>query len=284
MRPPLALRPDTLASHAARLDVPRYDRAALRPSVVHLSVGSFHRSHQAVYFDDLARQGDLGWGIVGVGLRRPAMREALAAQDGLYTVLTRDHDRDAARVVGAMPRYLLAPLERDAVLAALAGEDTAVVTLTVTGDGYGCAPFAAGEGRRASRGAPSTAVEYLVEALARRHAAGREPFTVLSCDNLPHNGEVARAAILELAARRDERLARWIDAEVAFPNGMVDRITPRTTLADRDLLASEFGVLDRWPVVTEPFSQWILEDRFCGRRPRWSRWACGSSATSGPTR
>jgi mannitol 2-dehydrogenase len=246
----------TLGALPASVSVPAYDRRALHPGVVHMSVGSFHRSHQAVYFDDLAGRGELDWGIVGLGLRRPRLRAALAPQDGLYTVVARDSAGDEPRVVGAMTRYLFAPEDREAALEALADERTAVVTLTVTAAAYDVE-------------APETscALDYLVAALDRRHRAGRDPFTVLSCDNLPANGAVARAAVVAHASRRDARLADWIDGSVAFPDSMVDRITPRSSLADRERLAREHGVLDRWPVVTEPFSQWVVEDRFCNRRP-----------------
>jgi mannitol 2-dehydrogenase len=240
----------------ASVSVPPYDRRALRPGIVHMSVGSFHRSHQAIYFDDLACQGELDWGIVGLALRRPRLRAALAPQDGLYTVLSRDAAGDQARVVGAMTSFLWAPDDGEAALAALADERTAAVTLTITAGAYD-----------AEAQESPCALDYLVAGLERRRRAGREPFTVLSCDNLPANGAVARTAVVAHAQRRDAGLAAWIEENVAFPDSMVDRITPRSTLADRELLARDHGVLDRWPVVTEPFSQWIIEDCFCNRRP-----------------
>jgi len=233
---------------------PGYNRRNLRSGVAHLSVGSFHRSHQAVYFDDLARRGEPDWGILGVGLRRPRLRTALSPQDGLYTVVTRGPDRDEARVVGAMTKYLFAPEDCAATREALADPRIALVTLTITAGAYEPAPS-------------SPVLRYLVEALDRRRRAGHAPFTVLSCDNLPGNGDVARDALVTFAALHDERLAAWIERNVAFPNSMVDRITPQTTRADRTAVAREFGVLDRCPVVTEPYSQWVLEDRFCSRRP-----------------
>ena len=236
--------------------VPPYDRRELRPGIVHMSVGSFHRSHQAVYFDDLACKGERDWGIVGMGLRRPRLRAALAPQDGLYTVLSRDADGDRARVVGAITSYVLAPEDGETALAVLADERTAAVTLTITAAAYDL-----------DAQQSACALDYLVASLDCRRRAGRDPFTVLSCDNLPANGAVARAAVVERAQRRDAGLASWIEENVAFPDSMVDRITPRSTLADRELLAGDHGVLDRWPVVTEPFSQWIIEDRFCNRRP-----------------
>jgi fructuronate reductase/mannitol 2-dehydrogenase len=258
----LALREETLIRHREEVMVPTYDRAALRPGVVHISVGSFHRSHQAVYLDDLARGGERDWGVVGVALRRPGLQEALARQDGLYTVVARAPGRAEARVVGAMTSCLFAPEQGAAVLDALADESTAVVTLTITGDAYDAAPP-----RGTPDGAPSSALGYLVEALDRRRRAGRVAFTVVSCDNLPDNGAMARRAVVSLAGLRDERLAAWIDANVAFPSSMVDRITPRAGPAERHALAREFGILDLCPVVTEPFSQWVLEDSFSGARP-----------------
>ncbi len=256
MSAPLPLCDATLGELATRIDVPRYDRGALRPGVVHMSVGAFHRAHQAVYFDDLARIGERDWGIVGVALRRPRLRTALRPQNDLYTVVSRRPERDEARVVGAITSHLAAPEDVDAVVEALCDERVALVTLTITADGYGGA---------------SSAIDLLVRALGRRRRAGVPPFTVLSCDNLPGNGDRARAAAVALAGERDPGLARWIEELVAFPNGMVDRITPRTTVADREELAREFGVLDRWPVMTEAYSQWILEDRFCNRRPPLER-------------
>jgi mannitol 2-dehydrogenase len=256
---PVTLCEANLHRLPARVSAPRYDRRALRPGVVHLSVGSFHRSHQAVYFDDLAQRGERDWGIVGIGLRRPRLRAALTPQDGLYTVLARGPERDEARVVGAMTKYLFAPEQRAAAMEALVDERTALVTLTITAGAY---EVDADPGTH-----PPTALAYLVEALDRRRQAGGAPFTVLSCDNLPGNGEVTRDAVVAVAGLRDERLAAWIEQNVAFPNSMVDRITPRATVADRAAVARDFGVLDRCPVVTEPYSQWVLEDRFCKGRP-----------------
>jgi fructuronate reductase/mannitol 2-dehydrogenase len=265
----------TLDRFAGRVDVPSYDRAALVPSVVHMSVGHFHRAHQAVYFDGLARQGVRDWGLVGVGLRRREMQDALAAQDGLYTVVERGAHGDSARVVGVLRGYHFAPDSPEAVVDRLAAPTTRLVTLTVTGAAYhvdlATGAFDAGhpdvvaELRDASR--PVSVLGFVVEGLARRRRAGLPPFTILSCDNLPRNGAATRTAVVGLARLRDERLADWIEREVAFPSSMVDRITPVTTDADRERLAQEFGIQDRWPVMTEPFSQWVIEDRFSNGRP-----------------
>src|SRR4051812_42352105 len=171
-----------------------------------MSVGSFHRSHQAMYFDALAeRRITSAWGLVGVGLHRPEIREALTAQDGLYTVVERGAGGDRARIVGVIRHYLFAPEQREAVVAALADARTRLVTLTITANGYG--------------GERPPAPTILAEALERRRRDGLPPFTVLSCDNLPENGALARAAVLEAAHARDERLADWIAARGAFPSG-----------------------------------------------------------------
>jgi fructuronate reductase/mannitol 2-dehydrogenase len=264
----------TLPALAGRVSVPGYDRTALTPAVVHLGVGGFHRAHQAVYLDELARQGHTGWGEVGVGLRSAAMRDALVPQECLFTVVERDRQGDAARVVGAMIRYRYAPDEPAAVLGTLADPRTRVVTLTITGGGYQLdddgAFRPADPAVRADLvrpQAPTTVFGYLVEALDRRRRAGLPAFTVLSCDNVPDNGAAARSAVLGFAELRDPELAAWIDAHVTFPASMVDRITPQTDAVARDLVAERFGVRDRWPVITEPFAQWVVEDRFCNGRP-----------------
>jgi fructuronate reductase/mannitol 2-dehydrogenase len=248
------------------VSVPSYDRTALTPSVVHLSVGSFHRSHQAVYFDELARQGHTGWGLTGVGLRRREMRDALVPQDCLYTVVERGPGGDRARVVGVIGRYLFAPDAPSAVVGALADPRTRLVTLTVTGAAYDVrAPDVLED--LAHPGRPRSALGFLVAGLDRRRRGALGPLTILSCDNMPASGDVARDAITAFARLRDEGLAQWIEEHVTFPSSMVDRITPRTTDADRERLARELGVEDRWPVMTEPYADWVIEDDFAAGRP-----------------
>jgi fructuronate reductase/mannitol 2-dehydrogenase len=264
---------DTFGWFADQVDVPVYDRRALVPSVVHIGVGGFHRAHQALYLDELAGRGETGWGLVGVGLRRPEMGQVLQAQDGLFTVVERDASGDRARVIGSMVEYLYAPEDPEAVLRRLADRRTRLVTLTVTGNGYavdGDELDDSDDGVRhdlAHPGVPTTMVGFLVEALRRRRRSGAGPFTVLSCDNLPDSGAAARTAVTRFAARVDPDLERWIDEHVSFPASMVDRITPETSPAVRDEVEGAFGVPDRWPVVTEPFRQWVIEDRFCNGRP-----------------
>ncbi len=265
----------TLEQHGARLTVPTYDRAALVPAVVHLSVGGFSRAHQLTYLDEIAeRRISADWGVVGVGLRHRHMHEALAPQDNLYTVVERSPDGERARVVGVLTDYLFAPDAPAAVLDRLADPRTRVVTMTITDAGYLLDPctgaFTPDDDVRhdlASPDAPRTVFGFLVEALDRRRRAGTAPFTVLSCDNLHRNGDATRAAVVGFAAQRDEVLARWITDRVAFPSSMVDRITPQTAPEERAELARRYGVDDRWPVVTEPFAQWVIEDAFCNGRP-----------------
>jgi len=243
---------------------------------VHIGVGGFHRAHQAVYLDDLARTGETGWGVVGVGLHSTAIGEVLDAQDRLYLVVERGPERDDARVVGVHTGYLHAPSDPEAVLATLAAGTTTLVTITITGTAYAIDPhtdeFAPGDDEGVQHDLadpehPETVFGYLVEALRRRRDAGLPPFTVLSCDNMQHNGRAARTAVVSFARLRDPELADWIDAHVTFPSSMVDRITPTTTPEERDAVTEALGVDDRWPVVAEPFRQWVVEDSFCNDRP-----------------
>jgi mannitol-1-phosphate/altronate dehydrogenase len=270
------LRDETLEHHGEQLLVPTYDRAALTPAVVHFSVGGFHRSHQLLYFDELAeRRLSTDWGVVGVGLHSRTMKDALAPQDYLYTVVERSPDGERARVVGVMVDYHYAPDAPGTVLDLLTDERTRMVSLTITGSGYRLCPetgeFDADDvdirWDLAEPDRPRTVFGYLVEALDRRRRAGVPPFTVVSCDNMHRNGDAARKAVVGFARLRDEVLARWIADRVAFPSSMVDRITPHTTVEQREAVAQRYGVDDRWPVITEPFSQWVIEDTFSNGRP-----------------
>jgi len=268
------LTESTLAQHAERVQVPRYDRSALTPAVVHISVGGFTRAHQLVYLDELAQQGDTDWGVVGVGLHSSNMRDALAPQDHLYTVVERGAEFERARVVGAMIDYVYAPDAPERVLELLADKRTRVVTMTVTGTAYRIDPntgeFEPDDEARADLehpDRPSSVFGYVVEGLDRRRRAGLPPFTVMSCDNMPSNGTAARTAVVGFARLRDEVLARWIADNVAFPSSMVDRITPSTSPEQRDTIAEDLRIDDNWPVITEPFTQWFVEDSFSNGRP-----------------
>ena len=258
---------------------PTYDRSAITTGIVHMGVGGFHRAHQAMYLDRLMRDGKaLDWGICGVGLMPgdARMRDALAGQDHLYSLTLKHPDgHHETTVIGSIHDYRFAPEDRQGVLEVMTAPTTRIVSLTVTEGGYNT-DDATGAFRTGSDGArhdaasphePTTAFGYIVEALRRRRAEGTAPFTVMSCDNLPGNGKVARTAVVGQARMSDPELADWIEANVSFPNCMVDRITPVTTPADVEQVTAELGVEDAWPVVCEPFTQWVLEDDFPAGRP-----------------
>ncbi len=281
----IALRTMGLPDLPGRVQRPSYDRNSVRAGIVHFSVGNFHRAHQAVYLDRcLALPGQAGWGICGVGLiDSPAERakaDALAVQDGLYTLTLYPPDGPpATSVVGAIVEYLFAPADPAVVLARLDDPAIRIVTLTVTEGGYNL-DEATGRFRLdapdivhdlAHPEAPRTVFGFIVAALARRRAGGGAPFTVLSCDNLQHNGEVIRGCVLAFARAQDQGLADWIEAEVAFPSCMVDRITPGVTAEDAARLDALSGVDDLAPVFAEDFIQWVVEDRFCAGRPALER-------------
>ena len=269
----------TLPALSPSVWTPRYDRAQVRAGIVHLGVGGFHRSHQALYVDRLLESGQaMDWGICGVGVlpsdRR--MQQVMAAQDCLYTLVVKHPDGYLdARVVGSIVEYLLAPDDPGAVVEKMAAPATRIVSLTVTEGGYNTSPDT-GDFDAAAPGVvadlqpgalPRTTFGLVTEALVRRRERGLAPFAVVSCDNIPGNGHLARASFAAFAALRDPELGAWVAAEVPFPSSMVDRITPVTTDADRDQLAATTGIEDAWPVVCEPWTQWVLEDAFPGGRP-----------------
>ncbi len=268
-----------LAALDGRVVVPTYDRTSLRSGIVHFGVGGFHRAHQALYLDELMRQGQAtDWAITGVGVlphdRR--MQEVLTAQGGLYTLVVKHPDGSLEpRVIGSIIDYLFAPDDPGLVLDRLTDPATRIVSLTVTEGGYHVNqvtgefdPDDAGIQADLQPGSvPRTVFGYLTEALGRRRSAGAEPFVVMSCDNIQGNGEVAHRMLCSFARMKDPELASWIEAHVSFPSSMVDRITPVTSEEDRAALADRFGIDDGWPVVTEPFTQWVLEDRFPTGRP-----------------
>jgi mannitol 2-dehydrogenase len=275
---PLAER--SLRELSVSLAIPRYDRSAVTAGVVHFGVGGFHRAHEAMYLDRLLAAGGAGeWGICGVGVLEVdrAMRDALAHQDHLYTLVEKHSDGTyEPRVIGSLVEYLFAPDDPGAVIARIADPAIQIISLTITEGGYAIndvtgrfdpdAPQIAAD---LSPGAvPQTAFGLITRGLQRRRDEGSGPVTIISCDNLPGNGELAREAFTSFARLSDPELADWIEAEIRFPNSMVDRITPATTDADREEIGARFGIQDRWPVVCEPFVQWVLEDSFSARRPR----------------
>lgn len=272
------LRRHTLPELDGRIAVPGYDRGCVSAGIAHIGVGGFHRAHQALYADRLLNNGrGQGWGIVGIGLmpQDAAMRDALEQQHLLYTVTVKHADGTLEpRVVGSIVDYVFAPDDPEAVLEVLTDPTIRIVSLTITEGGYHSDQMTGGleldDPLRAdlvTGAAPRTAFGFIVEALARRRAAGSQPFTVMSCDNIQGNGTLARRVITEFARLRNAELGKWIGANVAFPNSMVDRITPVTTEADREMLSREFSLEDSWPVVCEPYIQWVLEDDFPTGRP-----------------
>ncbi|WP_322416952.1 mannitol dehydrogenase family protein [Mesorhizobium huakuii] len=287
----------TLRKLPAGTKIPAYDRGRIAPGIVHLGVGAFHRAHQAAYVDECLAAGETDWGITGVSLRSPDTRDALSPQDGLYTLAIRSSGEEELRVIGSIQSMLVAPENPSAVLAALTDPRTRIVTLTITEKAY---LRAAGGGLDtahpdiihdlANPQMPKTAHGFLTEALARRLAAGTAPFTVLCCDNLPANGATLHRLLTEFAALRDARsvtagdtgITDHIANGVAFPSSMVDRIVPATTDADRARIASELGVDDAWPVMTEPFRQWVVEDNFSAGRPDWEKFGVTMVGDVGP--
>jgi mannitol 2-dehydrogenase len=273
------LNAKTLGQLARTVAVPTYDREAVTTGIVHFGVGGFHRAHQAMYLDRLMNDGEaLDWGITGVGLLPgdKRMHDVLHSQDCLYTRVVKDADATMhPRVIGSIVDYLFAPDDPEAVLRVLSDPATRIVSLTITEGGYlvnqSTGEFDANDPSiqddLEDGAVPSTAFGYVVEGLRRRRDAGTDPFTVMSCDNIEGNGEVAHKMMGAFARLKDADLAAWIEEHVVFPNSMVDRITPVTTDDDRAQLAREFGVEDGWPVVCEPFTQWALEDRFPTGRP-----------------
>lgn len=267
---------------------PAYDRPNVRAGIAHIGVGGFHRAHETVYIDRLLTRGSTGWGITGIGVMPgdAALRDALTCQDHLYTLSVRHPDgRVVDHVVGAITGYVLAADDPEAAIEALADPLVRIVSLTITEGGY-FTDSTTGEfstdhpsivADLATPGRPSTAFGLIVEALRRRRARGDGPFTVMSCDNIQNNGAHARRGVLGYAralergssrvTAREAGLADWIEGHVTFPNSMVDRITPVTTAADAAALRDRAGIEDAWPVVCEPFSQWVLEDSFAAGRP-----------------
>jgi len=255
--------------------LPAYDRSKLTPGIVHIGLGNFHRAHMAVYLDDLFALGQgHDWAILGAGVREgdAKMREALIAQDCLSTVIELDPKGKSARRIGSMIGFLPVEPHNGALIVAMSDPAIRIVSLTVTEGGYFIDPATGAfdpthpeivaDAARPHR----TAFGAIIAALKARRAAGVPPFTVMSCDNLPGNGHVTQAALTGLARLSDPALADWIASNVAFPNGMVDRITPATGPRER-AMAQAFGLDDPVPVTCEPFRQWVLEDNFPQGRP-----------------
>lgn len=267
----------TLATLPAGVSAPGYDRALLTPGIIHIGCGNFHRAHMAVYLDDLFATGQShDWAIKGAGVRDgdARMHQTLAAQDYLYSVIELAPGANSARVIGAMTDFVPVAHDNGPLIAAMADPNIRIVSLTVTEGGYFIDPATAAfnpnhpdvlhDGSFPDR--PRTAFGAIVAALRIRRGAGTAPFTVMCCDNLPHNGKVTASAVVGVARLSDPELADWIASHVAFPNSMVDRITPATGPREIDM-ASRLGLADAAPVTCEPYRQWVMEDNFSAGRP-----------------
>ena len=266
-----------LSEVAKTAAVPHYGRASLKAGILHFGVGNFHRSHQAVFLDDLFNLGEgHDFALIGAGVRAAdeEMRQKLLVQDWYTTVVEQEADASTARVTGAMIDYVKAA-DSAAILEKLVDPAIRIVSLTITEGGY-FIDSATGKfdpehpdmmHDAANPDMPKTVFGLILAGLKHRHKAGIAPFTVMSCDNIPHNGVVTKNSVVGLAKMIDADFANWVSNEVAFPNGMVDRITPATSDRERAMLAKDFGIDDNWPVFCESFKQWVLEDKFTSGRP-----------------
>ena len=275
------LNQQSLADMPSHVDTPNYDRSKLKAGIVHIGVGGFHRAHQAVYINELLKTpGAEQWGICGVGLLEGnrGLRDILKQQDYLYTLTVRHPNGQIDnKVIGSMIDFLFAPEDKQAVINKLAHSDTHIVSLTITEGGYNFNPVT-GEFDYSNPDIindinnpndPITAFGYITAALKLRKEQGLDAFTVQSCDNIQHNGNVTRKMLLAFAAEQDKELSEWIATNVTFPNAMVDRITPVSKKSDIDYVVDAYGVSDEWPITCESFTQWVIEDSFCCGRPNW---------------
>ncbi|MEO1392381.1 MAG: mannitol dehydrogenase family protein [Cyanobacteria bacterium J06634_5] len=283
-KPAIRLSERTLAELPDLVRSPHYPREKVTTGIVHIGVGGFHRAHQALYLDnyieqEIAKSSQSDWGICGVGLLKydQKMKDVLQSQDCLYTLVERSPKKDTARIIGAIGEYIFAPDDPQVLIKKLADPLCKIVMLTITEGGY---YVIEGTGEFDEQNStiqhdlqhpesPIGVYGFLTAALNQRKEGGLAPFTILSCDNIQGNGNMARKMLTAFATLQDPNLAQWIDQRVTFPNSMVDRITPATTPADIQMVSDQFAIKDGWPVVAEPFLQWVVEDKFCAGRPDW---------------
>lgn len=275
----MKLNKTNISKIGTQIPVPTYDSKQVKTGIVHIGVGGFHRSHQAYYIHQLLeKHGATDWAICGVGLREADrnMANVLKNQDGLYTLVTQHPDgKVESEVIGSITEYLLAVDNPQSVIDKMAHPDTKIVSLTITEGGYNFNPNTGDfnfenpdiQQELAHPEEPKTVYGYLMAALRKRQAKGLPPFTILSCDNIQHNGDMLRKMLLAFAKKQDIKIADWIAKEVGFPNSMVDRITPVTTPEVTSYLENTHQLTDEWCVVCEPFIQWVIEDDFSNGRP-----------------
>lgn len=245
-----------------------YDREAQAVGIVHFGIGAFHRAHEAWYTDRAMDAGDRDWAIVGVSLRSPAVAEQMNPQEGLYTVVERSAQGDQTRLVGAVRKVIVAPADPAGVAARLVAAATKIVSFTITEKGYCRAPDGSLDFALAGGG---SIYPILTDAFRQRQAAGLDGLTLLSCDNLANNGEQLHRLMSDYLAAKAPELIGWFERECACPSTMVDRIVPATTASDLAAIEAQLGLRDEAAVMTEPFSQWVIEDRFAGPRPAWEK-------------
>lgn len=279
----ITLNRNNLAQIAGRIPCPTYDRNTLSMGIVHIGVGGFHRAHQAFYTHQLIEMGGPSeWGIFGIGLREEDQKihDVLNKQDGLYTLIVKHpNGKIDSQIIGSIIDFEWGFNNPGPVIGRMAHPDTKIVSLTITEGGYNFNPatgdfdFGNPDVQHELRHPddPRTVYGFLMATLKKRRDAKQPPFTIMSCDNIEHNGDVARKMLLSFAKRQDAALADWIEKEVCFPNSMVDRITPVTTQADIDYLENTYGIRDEWPVTCEPFIQWVVEDKFSNGRPEYEK-------------
>ncbi|WP_405415326.1 mannitol dehydrogenase family protein [Maribacter sp. Asnod1-A12] len=277
----IMLNNENLAEISKQLPTPTFDRTSLKVGIVHVGVGGFHRAHQAFYTNLLQEKENASeWGICGIGLRKgdQKIHDVLQKQDGMYTLIVKHPDGNIdSQVIGSIIDFKLGYDTPKLVIDQMAHPNTKIVSLTITEGGYNFNP-ATGEFDFENADVqyelqhpndPKTIYGFLTAAIKKRKEDGLPAFTVMSCDNIQHNGDVAKEMLLTFAQKQDAELAAYIEKEVSFPNSMVDRITPVTTQADIDYLKNTYGYKGEWPVTCEPFIQWVIEDNFSNGRPNF---------------
>ena len=283
MKTTIALKQENLGQLPFNVKVPSYNRDKETTSIVHIGVGNFHRSHEAFYTNELMeRYGVLDCGICGVGLLDYDRRiyNILKAQDGLYTLMIKELDGSvSARIIGSLVEFLYAPENPIAVIEKMASPDIKIISLTITEGGYNINeatgkfdfsnPVIVEDMKNPM--SPKTVFGYLAQALKLRMHRGISGCTIQSCDNIQGNGDVAKKAVLNYVEKAEPALLPWIKENVTFPNAMVDRITPVTVAEDIQKVHDQFMIEDQWPVVCEPFIQWVIEDDFANGRPEWEK-------------
>lgn len=258
---------------------PGYDVDAIKPGIVHLGIGAFHRAHQAFYTEAVMNQWGGDWGIVGCSLRSPSVRDQLAPQDNYYTLVERSNAGEKIQLMGAVRQTLVGPEDPAGLINIMADAQIKIISMTITEKGY-CHDPATGklnwqhpdiQHDLQNLQQPKSAIGFLVASLQQRARTHATPVTLLSCDNLPNNGEVLEGVVLEFAEKISSELASWIKNTIAFPGTMIDRIVPATTDEDRNEIEKQIGLRDEGMVICEPFSQWVIENKFANSRPAWEK-------------